>query len=226
MRRLAPLALAALLASAGLSPVRAADAPAKPAEAPKPADAPKAAEGAKADDGFVSVFNGKDLTGWVTTGTAKAAVEDGHLVILDGDGLVRLDKVYGDFVFEIEWKNRKADKFDSGIYFRSEPAAKGQKWPAKYQVNLQQGREGSLVGSATAVARGMAKPGEWNRLRLTVVGKHAEVEVNGMPAWKYENITPEKGLLGIQCEVPGGGQFEFRNIRVKALTPPTEAPKE
>lgn len=180
---------------------------------------------AKADEGFVSLFNGKDMTGWVVT-TCTAKAENGSLLLVDGNGFVRTEKQYGDFVLELEWKNLKADKFDSGVYFRSEKLKIGKRFPDKYQVNLLQGEEGSLVTNkqvkvvGEAKVKGMAKNGDWNSMKLTCVGGKAELEVNGKPAWKVEGIAPAVGFIGLQCEVTAGGQFQFRNVKVKALTPP------
>src|SRR5688572_24526362 len=94
-----------------------------------------AADKPAADDGFVPLFDGRTLNGWVVT-NCKAAVEGGNLVILEGNGMVRADKVYGDFILELEWKPRKAEKWDSGVYFRAPPPRRGQPWPDRYQVNL------------------------------------------------------------------------------------------
>ena len=174
-------------------------------------------------DGFVPLFDGKTLAGWVVT-TCKADVEDGKLVILEGLGFVRTEKMYGDFVLELDWKNRKPEKYDSGVYFRSALPVGDNHWPDGYQIDLQQGREGTVVGHKKAKANGLAKPGEWNHFKLTCVGHSAELEVNGKPAWKVEDIKPLQGYIGLQVEVPNGGQFEFRDIKVKPLTPPTSAP--
>ena len=182
--------------------------------------------GDQPEQGFVSLFNGKDTTGWVVT-ACKVAAENGNLVALEGNGFVRTEKQYGDFVLELEWKNRQAAKFDSGIFFRSVlPLPKGRRWPNQWQVNLLQGKEGELVGHKQGKAAGLATAGEWNKLRLTVVGKTAEAQVNGKPAWKVDGIEPAVGYIGLQVEVPAGGQFEFRNIRVKPLTPPVDPPAE
>jgi hypothetical protein len=181
-----------------------------------------------ADEGFVSLFNGKDLAGWVVT-TCTAKAENGTLVLADGNGWVRTEKQYGDFVLDLEWKNLKAEKFDSGVYFRSEKLKPGKRFPDKYQINLLQGEEGSLVTNkqvkvvGEGKVKGLAKAGEWNRLRLTCVGGKAELEVNGKPAWKVDGIVPAVGFIGLQCEVTGGGPFEFQNLKVKPLTPPVEA---
>ncbi|QOV88259.1 3-keto-disaccharide hydrolase [Humisphaera borealis] len=186
----------------------------KPAEATKPAGK---------DDGFVSLFNGKDLAGWIVS-NCKAGVENGSLVIQEGNGLIRSEKLYGDFVLELEWKNRQAEKFDSGIFIRA-VAKKFSRWPAKWQINLLQGQEGSLVGHKDGKALGLAKAGEWNKLQVTCIGKTAEAQVNGKPAWKVGDIEPAVGFVGIQVEVTAGGQFEFRNIRIKPITPPMDEPK-
>ncbi len=35
-----------------------------------------------------------------------------------------------------------------------------------------------------------------------------------LKAWKIDNLHPATGLIGLQCEVPGGGQFLVRNLRI------------
>jgi len=181
---------------------------------------PAFAEDAKPDaEGFISLFDGKTLNGWTVT-TCKADVENGCIVILEGKGFVRSDKIYGDFVLELDWKNRKEKDYDSGVYFRSALPRKNNAWPDRYQINLKQGEEGSLVGNKNAKVTGMAKGGEWNHMRLTVKGDTAALEMNGKQAWTVENIQPEQGYIGLQVETPNGGQFEFKNIRIKPLTPP------
>lgn len=45
-------------------------------------------------------------------------------------------------------------------------------------------------------------------------GKTAALLINGKRAWKIDDLTPATGLIGLQCEVPGGGQFLIRDIRI------------
>jgi hypothetical protein len=163
-----------------------------------------------------SLFNGKGLNGWHVTG-CKAAVEDGNLVIQEGDGFVRTDHRYTDFVLELDWKARRTEKYDSGIYFRSELPEAGKPWPKQYQINLLQGGEGNCIGVKEARSTGLIKSGDWNHFKLTVIGDKAEMEINGKPAWKAGGIEGKDGYLGIQVEVAGGGQFEFKNIFVTEL---------
>lgn len=164
----------------------------------------------------LSLFNGQDLSGW-TAIHCQAGVENGLLVLQDGNGLLRTDHSYDDFILELEWRPRKAEAFDSGVYFRCQPPAPGENWPQRYQVNLQQGKEGNLIGSTAAAIEGLVKQGDWNHLRLTVVGDTAELEINGQHAWRTSGLDPSPGYIGLQVETPLGGQFEFRNLFVTEL---------
>jgi hypothetical protein len=173
-----------------------------------------AQEPPKADEKFVSLFDGKTLDGWKVE-QCEAEVQDGCLLLKGGNGWVRRDKVYGDFILELEWKALKKDKYDSGVYIRALPPAGKATWPKRNQVNLRQDLMGNIQEIKGTPARpDLVKPGEWNRFRLVVVGSTAELLINGKQAWKIDNLTPATGLIGLQCEVPGGGQFLFRNIRI------------
>ena len=54
------------------------------------------------DDGFVSLFNGKDLTGWTVEGDAKFVVEDGLMKLTGGFGWLRSDARYNDFELHVD----------------------------------------------------------------------------------------------------------------------------
>jgi len=163
-----------------------------------------------------SLFDGKTLAGWQVTG-CEAVVENGLLVIKDGNGLVRTDHRYRDFVLEISYKPRLADKYDAGIYIRSELPPAGKPWPDKHQVNLKHGDEANLIGFKDAKSKGLVKEGDWNRLKLAVVGDSAAMEINGQPAWKTAGIAARDGYIGIQVEVPGGGQYEFKDFAITEI---------
>lgn len=162
------------------------------------------------------LFDGKSLDQLVIT-ECEVTIEDGSLLLKSGDGLVRSKEKYGDFILEIDWKNRKPHAYDSGIYFRAELPTGKAHWPKKYQINLKEENEGNVTTIPSAKSTGLVKPGEWNHFRLKVVGQTAELEINGKPAWKVEGIEPATGYVGLQAEVTLGGQYEFRNIRVTEM---------
>jgi hypothetical protein len=200
------IVLAAALLSLAAVRLPAAESPPSPSER-------KPAEKAKEP---VSLFDGKTLGGWKVLG-CEAVVRDGAILLEAGNGVLRTERKYKDYVFEVEWKALKADKWDSGIYIRCEDPPAGAPWPKVYQVNLLKGMEGNVEELKDARSKGLVKPGEWNRFKLTVKGAKAELEINGKPAWKADGLKSPEGYIALQAEVPGGGQFLFRNIRILEL---------
>ncbi|MBE0534138.1 MAG: DUF1080 domain-containing protein [Phycisphaerae bacterium] len=165
----------------------------------------------------VALFDGKTLNGW-TVLKCEATVDDGDILILEGNGLVQTEKMYGDFVLELEWKALREDKWDSGIYFRYDSVPKGRPWPAQHQANLLKGREGNVDTLEGAKSTGLIRAGEWNALKLTVQGTKAALEINGQAAWEADGLgEPTTGYIALQAEVPGGGRHRFRNIYITEL---------
>ena len=167
----------------------------------------------------ISLFDGQTLKGWQAI-TCQAEVVDGAICIKAGNGFLLADKTYGDFVFECDWKALNTNMWDSGIYFRVDtlpaPGAKFP-WPKQYQVNLRKGEEGAIGGADKAKCSALFKKGVWNHFKLTVKGECAELEFNGEKAWTKKGITPARGHFCLQAEVPGGGQFLFKNLTMIEL---------
>lgn len=191
--RIVPLALPALLVAAV---VLAAEADKKP----KP------------------LFDGKTLDGWKVV-RCQAEVQDGAILIKGGNGVVRPDREFKNYVLELDWKALKEKNWDSGIYIRCpDPDPNGKRpWPQKYQVNLRQGDEGNMAELPAARSKGLCKDREWNHFKLTVKGTACELEINGKPAWKADGLEVPSGFISLQAEVPGGGQFLFKNITIVEL---------
>lgn len=99
---------------------------------PAQTETPQAAEATTtSEDGFISVFNGTDLTGW--TGDVNGyGVEEGNLVCLkEGGGNLYIDKEYSDFVLRFDFK-LEADG-NNGLGIRAEQG----KDAAYYGMELQ-----------------------------------------------------------------------------------------
>lgn len=160
------------------------------------------------DEGFVSIFNGKDLTGWkglVENPIARAKmkpaqlanaqvkadenmrrdwkVENGMLVF-DGTGYDNLctDKQYGDFEMYIDWMLDPAGpEADAGIYLRGTPQV--QIWDtSRVNVGAQVG-SGGLYNNAVNESKPSKvadnKLGEWNSFYIKMVGDRVTVVLNG-----------------------------------------------
>jgi hypothetical protein len=179
-----------------------------------------AARCARADEPqFKPLFDGKALEGWTVT-DCEATVEDGGVLLLkDGNGMVRTNAKYADFVLEWECQPVKEQEYDSGVFVRFDlPYPKGRNWPARYQINLKQGEEGDAK-DLKATSTGQFKPGQWNHFRLTVTGTNAALAINGKPAWKADGLKVKEGYIGLQAEIPAGGQYRFRNLRIAEMNP-------
>ncbi len=165
----------------------------------------------------VPLFDGKALDQWDVI-QCEVVVQDGSILIKDGNGVVQTKKKYGNFVLEYEWKSLKADKWDSGVYFRYDAIPENMPWPARFQANLRQGDEGNVDGLKGAKSQGLFNNGAWNSFKLTVRGTVVEMEMNGKPAWKADGLEgPKSGFICLQAEVPGGGQCLFRNIYITEI---------
>ncbi len=166
--------------------------------------------------GYVSLFNGTDLTNWRFGDESPPAklpenwkVEDG-VIKVTGGGSPHLAsaKEYGDFEFRLEWRGTKP-KYNSGLFIRS-----GKKVGAN-QLNLASGSEGNFIGGKLMGAKPVPKlqkpAGEWNEWRIRCVGETVTFHCNGELAWEGTGLATKSGYLGLQAE---GAPLEFRNLRI------------
>jgi hypothetical protein len=162
-----------------------------------------------------SLFNGKDLAGWVPVHDVTFEVKDGNLRLVKGMGWLRTEKEYGDFILECEWRALEED-YDSGFFIRC--GLEGKPWPKDgWQVNLKSNALGGLVkGTKTVVpAETPRMPlNQWVKFRIEVRGKKCSLTVNGESAWESDAIDRDRGYVGIQVE---NKSFDFRNIRLQEI---------
>lgn len=170
-----------------------------------------------AENDLRPIFDGRTLDGWKVLG-CEAEIVDGAILVKEGNGIVQTDREYGNFVLEFDWKAlREEGRTDSGVYFRYKTIPAGRPWPDQYQVNLLNDQEGAIPGRPETITKGLIKPGEWNRFRLSVFGTKATLEINGNYAWTVDGIGEPGGYIGLQAEVPGGGRFLFKNVKLAEL---------
>ena len=163
------------------------------------------------------LFDGTTLSGWTIENNCKADVGDDEIHLIDGNGWLRSDHQYGDFLMHVEWKAEKASKYDAGIYVRTQVG--GSPFPRRgYQLNLAEGNEGACGGLKGATPPpGLIKHGKWNSFDIIVIKDTLSLAINGRPAYRASGMTIDRGHIGIQVEVPSGGRMRFRNIQVTEL---------
>ena len=73
---------------------------------------------AKSTTGFrQQIFNGHNLHGWHAIG-CETGVEGNKLILRDGDGTVRTDHRYRNFVLELKWRPLRKDSWDDQHYLK------------------------------------------------------------------------------------------------------------
>lgn len=164
--------------------------------------------------GFVSLFNGKDFSGWRFTETAVGeipknwSVEDG-VMRLHGGGKFHLASEwdYDDFEVRFQWKPHKTN-YNSGFYVRS-----GRKVGAN-QINLAMKAAGNLMGAkgGPGVPELQLPPGQWNEWKAVAEGEKLTFWCNEKQAWAVTGFKPARGYLGLQAE---GAAIDFKNFRVR-----------
>ncbi|HXT39972.1 MAG TPA: DUF1080 domain-containing protein [Candidatus Angelobacter sp.] len=177
-----------------------------------------------------SLFNGRDLTGWVAMYGGEWAVEDGLLVGRNGrdwstnpeksGSWLRTTKQYGDFVLELDYAIN--DGGNSGIFIRSalekNPAFTGHEMQilADHGRQPTKGSAGSLYDVVPA-RKNMSKPaGEWNHVRIETHGRRIQISWNGEQTIDYETDRLTRGYIGLQNH-DTTSVVKFRNIRIQEL---------
>lgn len=193
---------------------------------------------------WVSLFNGKDLSGWKQlNGTAPYAVVDGAIVgtavaSSKANSFLATEKTYGDFIVEMEV--RQEGQSNGGIQFRSLSKPDwndGRVHGYQFEIDpserawtggiYDEARRGWLYpGTLNPGAQKAYKYGEWNKVRIEAIGQSLRTWVNGQPvAHVVDNVTPA-GFIALQIHAlqnPGQAGFKtsWRNIRIQTtdLTP-------
>jgi lysophospholipase L1-like esterase/outer membrane protein assembly factor BamB len=190
------------------------------------------------EDGFESLFNGRDLTGWgyrPTSDADKASAArwqatDPHAAAWpfvsepsDFDGLGatpdgRFAALHGRLVVTTPPEYRKIQQlwtkrefrgdFVLKLEFRATPNADSGVYLRGPQLQV---RDYRLAGPYKGLRS--YKPQDWNELVVTVRGDVARATCNGEPL-EGELALPASGPIGVEGD---RGQMEYRRIRIRTL---------
>lgn len=180
-------------------------------------------------DGFVPLFNGKDLAGWklrnpqghnswsvLPGGVLKNTVEEG----VHGTDLVTEKKFWN---FTIRYEFMVPDGSNSGFYLRG-----------RHEIQIlgdykggktSKGSNGALYGFKEPDVFASKPGGEWQTAEATMIGNkitvilngkkiHDNVECNKATGAEIDNKVKEPGPIFLQGD---HGTVSFRNIRIKEL---------
>jgi hypothetical protein len=171
----------------------------------------------------ISLFNGKDLSGWTIYGTEKWYVEDGTLVSESGPdagyGYLGTNEQYKDFELTLEFQQEANG--NSGVFVRSTvDGTKVSGWqvevapPGHHTGGVYESYGRGWLIQPPAEKDEALKFGEWNTMKIRVVGDQLTSWLNGveMVSFSDEKIGAGEGSIALQIHDGGGIKVKWRNI--------------
>jgi len=193
---------------------------------------------------WVSLFNGRDLTGWqpvrhIKPGMVRLLPRGGGWIVRDGqlvsDGaeafFLRTDQRFSDFVLQLEFKIPA--EADSGLAIRCRGAGfdgmeiqlLGKGDGADTRIDATK-RTGAILRAAAPTVDVQRGSDQWNTLQIRCEGDNAEVHLNGtlivqtnMQRVETLRNLSRSGFLGFLNSEGKARGTSFRNIRIRELGP-------
>ena len=199
--------------------------------------------------GFRSLFNGRDLSGWMVDGGDGSGWRvDGGEIVAVGEGgqsydFLLSDREYRNFALRFEFK--VGENANSGVGVRALLGERVKGRPLNLEVQIRddegvpagQGEPtGSLFWSSGGTFMRPARParlkprGEWNAMEVELIGRFLRAAVNGQDVLRVNlELNPffmnPRVLAGVYRDQGRigfqrhTGEVRFRNVRIKQLTP-------
>ena len=176
----------------------------------------------QSNNGWVTLFDGKNLDQWTQIGDANWTIENGAVVATKGNGFLVSKESYGDFELKVEfWVN---DAANSGVFIRCEDPNKVAGATA-YEVNIYDQRPDPTYGTGAIVNVAKVDPmpkagGKWNTYEITAKGPHLTAVLNGVKTAEGDSDKHKSGHIALQygmTKVKDAGVVKFRNVEIKPL---------
>ena len=189
-------------------------------------------------EGYILLFNGKDLTGW-DGDPERWSVRDGAIVG-SSDGkpfkvntfLIYKGGSFGNIILKADIKLRN---HNSGIHFRSEqlPGAGwivrglqadasevGEEKSAWGNFYEERGRSRTMMKTPDEgwkIAKSVVHHGDWNTYEILADGDHFKLTLNGVVTIDQHETAPATGIIALQLHAGQEMRVDFRNLKLKKL---------
>ena len=178
---------------------------------------------ASGQDGWITLFDGKNLDQWQSDGTATFKIEDGSVIATDKKdpkavaAYLVSKQSFKDF--EIRAEFWVSDDANSGIFVRNtDPKNISSK--TGYEVNIFDQRPDPTFGTGAIVpfaksAVPIKAGGKWNTYEIVAKGPKFTVTLNGVKTVDgAENADHKEGPIALQF---GVGTVKFRKVQIRSL---------
>ncbi|MGH9341939.1 MAG: 3-keto-disaccharide hydrolase [Acidobacteriota bacterium] len=180
---------------------------------------------------WVSLFNGRDLAGWVKVGNEKWEVEGGAIHgqgITEEYGYLRTEEKYKDFHLFLRFK---ADaNGNSGVFFHSdfEPGTANVSQGLQFEIDRTIGNHtGGVYGDGRSwivwpapELEPLVRPNEWNEFLMKVESNRYISYLNGVQMVDFTDPRPRSfdGYISLQLHSGGVGNMWFKDIYILDLS--------
>lgn len=180
---------------------------------------------------WVSLFNGKDLSGWVQIGHEKWTVENKtiHGQALTKDyGYLQTEKTYKDF--ELSLRFRCEANGNSGVFFHTNfkpgtaDVSQGLQFEIDQTLNHHTagiyGDDRAWIVWPAPENETVVRQDDWNDYLLKVVGNRYIARLNGVLMVDFTDPNPRSfdGYIALQLHSGGEGDMRFKDIFIRDLT--------
>ena len=180
---------------------------------------------------WITLFNGKDLSGWVEIGKEKWLVEDGTIHgkgISKAYGYLQTDKKYKDFHMSLRFKCEGDG--NSGVFFHTDfkPGTPDVSQGLQFEIDcVMNHHTGGIYGDGrqwivwpAPENEGVVRQSDWNDYQLRVEGNRYVSRLNGVQMIDFTDPAPKSfdGYIALQLHSGGQGNMRFKDIHIRDLT--------
>jgi len=181
---------------------------------------------------WVSLFNGKDLSGWKNNGQEKWIAEGGTIICestANKYGYLTTDNTYKNFDLRLKFKPEAGG--NSGVFLRSKitgidpehgPDIEGMQVEVdpnvgKHTGGLYESGGRGWIAMPTDAGEKALKPGQWNDLEIFAHGPHIITKLNGIQIVDFIDPSPKftDGVVGLQIHTGGGVKMRWKDIYIR-----------
>jgi hypothetical protein len=177
------------------------------------------------EEGWVTLFNGKDLTGWQNArqpgGENKWSVENDAMTNGEHGNDIGTVEQWKDFELRIQYKT--VVKGNSGVYLRGRIEI--QVLDSTGNAKPGNGDDGAVYGQFAPLVNASKPIGEWNQLEVKLVGNELTAKLNGKVIHDKQRLSEvtggalpggltDKGPLMLQGD---HGKVWYRDIQIRPI---------
>lgn len=179
-------------------------------------------------EGFIALFNGRNLDGWYVTGDNENgfAVKDGVIEWVEkGASALRTVRRYDNFILRLEYRIEEGG--NSGVHLRAPRGGRASRIGFEVQIlgdhgePIKKDSTGAIYDQVAPYFNASLPAWEWNTYEIVCDGSHVKVTLNGYVVQDIDfgsrdelKYRLREGFIHLTDH---GNEVSYRNVRLKPL---------